>query len=195
MQSQNHVIGKTADTITKDIPHDTKGNPLRFYHKKAEMEKKVELTPLENGFDSLQIRIWYGVALRDSLQLLILKKSDSKWSAELYSLRLNYDKNRDSLVSVTKSVEIKQPVSGWENLADSLAKLDIYTLPDAHEISSYSEGNDGYGVTVEFATKRRYRIYNYPSFNEQTGVNESRKVEQIIELIEKDFSFKRLSAR
>ena len=194
-QPKNQVTEKSSETVVIDIPHDLKGRPLWYYQKKGKMEKMVGLSSLENGFDSLQIRIWYGVALRDKLQLLLLKKSNAKWSAELDSLVLYYDKNHDSLVSVTKHTEIKQPLSGWEKFIDSLYKSGILVLPDANAIKDYEYCQDGDGVTVEIAMQRKYRIYNYPCFNSQIGISEAKKVELIIQLLEKEFSFSRLTAK
>jgi hypothetical protein len=195
-QSQSQVADKlAAGSVTKDIPKDIKGNPKGFYQKKKEIEKMIGLDPLENGFDSMQIRIWYGVALKDKLQLLIMKKSDSKWSAKFYSLELNYDKNRNTLVSVSSNVESKEPISGWSNLADSLYNLNILTLPDSQSINGYGNCNDGDGVTIETATIKSYRIYNYPCFLNQDGIEQAKKIELIMELIEKELRFRRLTVK
>jgi hypothetical protein len=192
---ESHVENKLIDSVVKYIPKDIKGNPKGFYLKKIEMEKMMGLETLENGFDSMQIRIWYGVALMDKLQLLIMKKSESKWSAKFYTLGLNYDKNRKSLVSVTKSSEAKQPASGLGKLIDSLFKLDILTLPDSQSINGYGDCNDGNGVTIETSSVNNYRIYNYPCFNNQDGILQAKKIKQIMDLIEKEFYFSRLTAK
>ncbi len=194
-QKQSTVAGKSNSLVAKDIPHDTKGNPMRFYQKKIEMEKMIGLEPLELGFDSIQIRMWYGIALRDKLQLLVLKKKDSKWFAQFYYLELNYDNNRDSLLSVTKKIETKKPISGWEYFIKKLFKMGILTFPDSQAIKDYGDCDDGDGITVETSTIKNYRIYNYPCFSNQDRIDQAKKMELIMELIEKEFSFRRLTAK
>ncbi len=193
--SRGHLKDKTVDTIAKDPTNNSGGNLKGFYLEKLKMEKMIGLDPMESGFDSLQIRIWYGVALMDKLQLLVLKKSNSKWSAQFYSLRLQYDKHRDSLVSVTKNMETKEPVSGWERFVDDLFKLDILILPDSRNIKGYEYCNDGDGATFEISTIKNSRMYSYPCFDDQVGIEQAKNVEKIMKLLENEFNFRRLSMK
>lgn len=192
-QSQTGITNQLKDSVKKFIPQERKGQPSWFYEKKIEMEKKMGLKSIENGYDSLEIRFWYGVAFRDTLQLLILRDSESAWSARLCFLGLIYDSSGRSLVSVTQDGKAIKPRSGWPHLCNRLFGLHILNLPDSRSIPEYRSANDGYGVTIEIATRSIYRIYNYSNFNGQPGIKEAKKIEQIMELLENEFGFRWLS--
>lgn len=77
-----------ADTLVKDIPLDKKGRPRSYYRNKGGVENKLGLQSLENGFDSLQIRIWYGYAFNDTSQLAIFKNSNGNWKGDFFYVEI-----------------------------------------------------------------------------------------------------------
>lgn len=184
-------FNKGGNSLIKDITYTDEGAPLSYYLKKKEIEKVIGLKSLENGVENLQIRIWYGVALSDELQLIYLKKNEDNWTCELYFLKYIFNKNRDSLVSFTKQIEKKVPKSGWEDFIQKLFELKVLVLPDSYQIPNYVICNDGNGITVEIATKNRYKIYNYPCFTSQNEIWEAKNIELILELLENELDFKR----
>jgi|SRR5579859_521080 len=189
--AQNKPTDSPKQGIIKDIPRDKGGVPYRYYGKKRELEKLLGLSTLEKGYDSLQIRVWYGSSFINSLQLLILTRSHDSWSAEYDSISLHYNKKGDSLLTATKHTESKSPSSGWRYLTNTLSRLGIYTLPDASRLPHYPEANDGYGITIEYATKKKYRIYNYTTF-EGLQYTETKKISKILKLLETQFNFQRI---
>ncbi len=68
------------------------------------------------------------------------------------------------------------------------------TLPNMDDIPNYTGGIDGCSYDVEIATKNNYRFYDYW---EPETVNEkhwqAKNLVHILNLIEAEFEFKRLS--
>lgn len=186
---------KITDTVIKDIPLGKNGKPYAYYRIKGNVEEKLGLTSLESGFDSLQIRLWYGYASNDSSQLVILKNNNHKWSAELFTLEYQFDSETDTIKSINKSSIIRDPTSGWANFSDRLFDLQIITLPDDEKITHYPDLMDGDGIIVELATRKFYRIYSYKEPNyvyNREKIKEAYSITLILDLIEEEFNFKRL---
>lgn len=185
---------KTIDTVKQEIPVDRNGKPVSYYLARAEIEKRVGISTLKTGYNDLQIRLWYGYPFNDTAQLIVLKETDQKWSAELYTLKSNYNVSFDSILSIDKTVTYGTPSSGWPKFINSMKKLGIDTLPDYHSIPGYFLGTDEGAVTVEVATAKGYRIYSYPTpIFRQDEIWQARNMEQILVLIENEFGFKRLA--
>ena len=184
---------KLADTVVKDIPLNKKGRPSSYYQNKSNVENKLGLKSLENGFDSLQIRLWYGYAFKDSSQLVVLRNSNGKWTSELFTLVYHLNENGDALKSISKEIITRDPKSGWGNFIDKVLKLQITTLPDMNKIKDYPDFADGDDIIIEAAAKKYYRIYSYKEPNQvQFKIKEAKNIERILELIENEFDFKRL---
>lgn len=179
------------DTVIKDIPPDKLEQS--YQQIKSNIERKLNLGKLEEGFDGLQIRLWYGYAFKDKEQLIILKERNSSWSAELHTITFQFSDKYDSVLSITKETIDKNPKSGWKNFMAQLIGLDILTLPDYQKIPNYNLSTDPDGITIEIATAGSYRIYTYPepSYYKKHFL-EAEKIVKIMDLIEDEFSFKRL---
>lgn len=159
-----------------------------FVKHKQEVESKLGLSSIEDGFDGLQIRIWKGFANPDSLKLIIFSKSDDGWSARFYTLVLHYNNSFDSIKDVTRNIKIKEPRSGWNIFIDSLLKLKILELPDYSEVPSYTLSMDSEAIRVEVAADKKYRFYSYLDIESQNEViSEATNMRKILELIEEEF--------
>jgi hypothetical protein len=175
--------------VVKDIPLSMRDSSYR--EMKRNYEDKMGLSSLETGFRDLQIRILRGYTFTDSADLILLTKVNAKWSAQLYKLVFQYDKNFDSIVAVNKRLVIKEPKSGWQFFIDTLMKLDILTLPDFSTIPGYYLNTDSDGPTIEVATVDEYRIYGYPNFESHVEKKiEAKKMYEILKLIEIELDFK-----
>jgi hypothetical protein len=177
---QIKIASNIVDTIIKDIPDDKKRD--YFMKIKRSIQENAELTSLEDGFDSLQIRIWYGYTSHFE-HLVVLKNEQGKWDAILYSMHYIYS-NR-SLKEIIKYQKRVEPKSGWENLLNKLNTLKILSLPDMSTLEGYGIDMDSKGITVEIADKKMYRIYSYafPEFhkNDHWQANNMDKISRIVE--------------
>jgi hypothetical protein len=196
-QNRNSEIIKskypTADTLVKDIPLDKRGRPASYYRNKGGVENKLGLNTLENGFDSLQIRIWYGYAFNDTSQLVIVKNTKGVWKGDFFYLKYNLNNKGDSIESISKQVVSKEPRSGWQSFISRILALHVLTLPDYHKITEYYQGADGDAVIVEIASEKLYRIYSYQAPGVYKGKHkEAQNMEDILTLIEDEFGFYRL---
>lgn len=191
MDSKNRIL---SDSIIKDIPLNTKGNPVLSYLHKEYIANKLSLEKLENGFDSMQIRIWYGYAFKDTGQLVLFKNENNKWTSELLTLSFKVNENKDSVWSIGKTLSRRNPKSGWDNFIKKLLDYQILSLPDMSMIDENITIADGDAFTVEIATKKNYRFYQYqePEMVEDR-LWQAKNMNYILKLIEKEFEFKRLS--
>jgi hypothetical protein len=179
------------DTVKKDIP--TRKQSQSYRQLAQQIESKLGLYSIENGFDSLEIRVWLGYAGSNNEQLLIIKKDTDRWTANLSHLTFIYSDKGDSIQAISKTSVEKSPKSGWYQLLDSLNKLEIVTLRDMADIPNYETATDGSTITVEIAAKRQYRIYSYQNpYYMQSEFNDAKKIEQVIQFLEREFDFKTL---
>jgi hypothetical protein len=178
--------------IVSDIPYNRKGTIKYIYYEKLKIEKMLNLERLEDGFDSIQIRLWYGHSFTDSFQLVILKKSNSIWNASLYSSKYSYNTKRDSIDSIETKVEEKLPKSGWPIFVEKLFTLDIATLPDSGTIPGYADCADGDGIMIEVATKELYRIYSYTCITHSRDIWQVSNMDRILKTMEEELNFKRV---
>ncbi len=129
---------------------------------------------MTNGFDSIQIRIWWGCALEGSERFIILRLASGKWQGESidreyhYSDRFIYKVGKcwvDCVDSVSRKVNNITPKSGWQNFITKLFELNVLSLPQFERIQTPDDRRlefmDGCGVTVQIATIKIDRIYTY----------------------------------
>jgi hypothetical protein len=190
---QDKFNRKQLDSVSKDIPMNHKGLPIRPYIFKERIADILNLELLENGFDSLQIRIWHSPAYVDSLQLVVIKGVNGNWSADASNYKIIYNKNRESFDSISGLTKKVDPQSGWQIFLKKIFDLEVMTLPDMNEVNDSMIATEVGGVGVEISTKSKYRFYHYldPSLFDDS-ILEAKKMGQIMQLIENEFDFKRL---
>jgi hypothetical protein len=187
------------DTVKKDIPmeptrHHGPMVPVGYYKYKINIEKKMGFATLENGFDSLYIRLWYGYSNSvDTLQLVTIQYSGGKWKARLYLLPIKVDRHTDTTIAVKQIVGDVVPRAGWQSFSSRLLAHHIMTLPDMRNIPKYPDlTGGGSSVTIEVATQRMYRIYSYTDPRLATGHPQARDIEAILKLIREQLGLKQL---
>lgn len=94
---------------------------------------------------------------------------------------------------MSKELLTREPKPGWNSFIKNLLGFQILSLPDIDEIDESITIADGNAFTVEIATKKHYRFYQYqePEMVEDR-LWQAKKMEQILQLIESEFDFKRL---
>ena len=183
------------DSIVKDIPFNAKGKLSYGYKITTNLASRLHLDSLELGYDSLQIRVWYGYAFKDSGQVVVLKNRDNKWAADLLTFSYSRnDSNTNVIDSVVTRVIQRKPKSGWDFFIKRLLKLQILTLPDMDNIKGNSAViADGDAFAVEVSNIGNYRYYSYTEpFLFMDKLSEAKNMENILLLIESEFDFKRL---
>lgn len=152
------------------------------------------LESLENGFDSIQIRLWYGYGYPDTAQLVILTKAKNKeWKAELIDMIYDLDSLDHSLLSISHKKVIGTPNKGWKNFTNALFRCDIISLPDCYKIRGYHGSMGGRSLIVEIGRCRSYRIYSYSNPASMASYfDEAEKLERALKLIETEFNYPRL---
>lgn len=152
------------------------------------LRQELNLKNLENGADSVEIRIYEDVAMYRPDRLIIIKNENKIWSASVITYWIHSPYSRGG---ETDSVFIKEhpdqvvvdstvsynliPKCSWGKLLDSLTLLNIYQLPSQKEIKGFEDHmQDGVTYYFEVATKFRYKSYTYhcPDFyNEENNQN------------------------
>lgn len=184
-----------SNAIKKDIPVNKKGKEIYAYTSTSKMASQLNLDSLELGFDSIQIRIWYGFSKSDSSQIFIIKNQNNKWSAESIILKYLWnDTMYESSISDTIT-KINYHTVNWSKFLKELFDLKITDLPDMDKIEGYKDidGIDGNDCVVEIATQKKYRFYGYwypGKFKDEYW--QAGNMMRIIELIEREFSFRPL---
>lgn len=182
------------DSVTKDIPYLSNHKPLTQYLLKDAGEKQEGFETLENGFDSLAIRITYEATIEPIGQVVELTKAKSTWNAQLFLIHYALTgPNKDSVIVVKKEVRTALPKSGWDTFINKLFNLQILTMKIDPRLSDSDVMGSGSGFVFQVATKNRYRYYFYYPI----GINkdefwQARKLDSALELIEKEFDFPRI---
>lgn len=161
--------------------------------------KECGLDSLNNGFDSIQIRIWYGCALDGLFNLVILKLASGTWNAQVRELKPYYSDQyyskedkywKTKLDSVSQKITHLVPKSGWSYLITELFNRKILSLPDQDDVEGFVEesATDGCGVSVEIGTKKVYRYYGYSNPDLHAKKNwQPKNILDILRLLNSEF--------
>ena len=177
--------------VTRYLPDYKNGISLRLVGL-SHSRDSLQLDTLENGYDSLQIRIWTTYQRKDTFQIISLKRHNNQWAGEYCESSIHYSKQRDSVLKYDILKKALFPKIGWQSLLDSLLKQDIKTLPDCTKLTNYALPTDGANtVIIETSTIDRYRLYMYevPTAN-AVSFPEAAKVDRMLKLISSQFDVK-----
>jgi hypothetical protein len=174
----------------REIPEGYNGKHDLFYELTQQKVKQLKIESLQNGYDSLQIRIWSDYSLQASRKLLIIKRTNSTWTVTLYSMSVDWDPYK--LTETVKSKKVKKliPKNGWDSFLTTLFSYQITTLPNMEDISGLEDNwTDGASYHVEVATTKQYRFYSYHLPNKfQDQYWQARNVVDILTLLESEFA-------
>jgi hypothetical protein len=178
------------DTIILDIPQKFRSNT---FSKRVHEDfcKNLNIGSLKTGYDSLQIRVWIECGY-DSSNLIVFKKNPSGWKGDIYYYKIIHDGQSNFRLSNVTSFN-KTPASGWNIFINDLMKTGLMELPDfTIYMPKYNLPNDANKVLVETATKKRYRLYEYPELRlNYDNIEGAKKLDSALCLIEKEFNFTR----
>ena len=186
----------TLKTFISEIPtykHGRlKGDTSNSFKAIKEQSKQLDLTNLYKGYDSLEIRIWLGHSLAVKRNVVIINRTNSKWSGQLVTFKVgHYEKDGAELVD-NKQVDNVTPKSGWKSFTERLFSYQVMTLPNEDDINGYNGcGADGLPYYFEIATRHQYRFFTYCNIEGNIqNFPQARHVDNIARLLEKELSFK-----
>ena len=129
----------------------------------------LNLSDIDKGSDSIEIRLWSILAMTDLRFLTDLKYSDSTWGLTETTFwdAFSSDNSNAKLTELDSSVtKRKRPSIDFEKIIDSINYFQIQTLPSQHEIPNFvNRAADGVSYTLEISTKDYYKIVSYDNPN------------------------------
>jgi len=174
--------------LTKDIPRYSNGKLFTYYIFAKQKQKQLGLSAPENGHDSLLIRMWftYPEGFNQFAELLELKIDSNKTVSSKYTmLKIFFNPSRRYEYINWSWDTIVSPKCGWNAFIDTLANLKITQLPTIEAIPKYIEingvnkydyGNNLLTVSVEVATKKDYRFFQYNNFEKYKNIDEVNRI-------------------
>jgi len=181
-------------TNLKSIQSDTSkfklydSSDVILYEMILDYSKELKIENLKNGYDSLQIRIWYDYSIYPERKVVILKYNNSVWTATLYKMKLDtdIDNYRDTLKTLKQFISVEKedliPKNNWSSFINKLLTLKILNLPIVDELKGCtSEVDDGVEYLVEVASRNKYRFYTFA--NPETVKNDCWQAQNMIEIL------------
>jgi len=177
-----------VNDFRREIPTMVNGEPDLFYALSQQKAQQLKLGSLENGFEDIQIRIWYDFAASDKRTLLILKNTKGLWHGTFYEMYVAWNStDLSEKIRNSKSQSVK-PSVGWDELMPAILELGIGSLPNMEDIPGISDGfKDGVTYCVEYATSEQYRFYCYHVPERFPDFHETRQMAAILNLIQQTF--------
>src|SRR5436190_9878753 len=105
------VFVDTTKPFKKEIPIFQDGGINIFYELAKTKQNQLGLDSIENGFDNLQVRVWYDFALVKERKLVVITNKDTKWTATVYDLEVDWNGQTETILS--KKIKQVTPKSGW----------------------------------------------------------------------------------
>jgi hypothetical protein len=178
----------SAETTNKSDPiRVSVVDTIKLARQKAFSEQalKLNLTPIDNGVDSFELRIWVGSMFVEH-DLIILKYSDTSWLTQ----KIRYYKSEDG-VSHFKNEKLIKPAITLPLLIDSLGQMQLDKLISQEEIPNFVDNvADGVTYNLEVATKGSYKLLTYhcPEHFAKTEIN-NKKFLNLLLLVDRYFHF------
>jgi len=182
------LLTSCKQQFTRDIAPDRHSHPSVYKAIKM-LSDSLTLDKIENGFDSLQIRIWIESPFMIG-RVVTFKKDAHGWATSLIIYEAHtLDSKYDSIIFFEKKVSQPTLKFQWSELMDSLNNYNIMNLKDQDDIKGYEHPTDGVFYTIEIATKIKYRLYTYHSPGTNIQFKDARRMDEIIEVIKRNTGY------
>lgn len=190
--SQNQTEQHVPDSFEKDIPEFFQRQMWRNHFNN--LQSLLGIRSLENGVKNWEIRFWisHGHMSEDSSQLLVLKQENNKIEGLLYTYIYDRGPDGEIISNFFKRLTSLSPLfNSWYSFLLRLESLGVYNLVDYKKIKGYELAMDSYGITIETATPKKYRIYYYPDYEGNIyWFDEARRIYIMMDMIETEFGIK-----
>jgi hypothetical protein len=137
--------------------------------------KALNISPITNGVDSFELRIWHGLSIATPQWLVILKNQDSAWLLTHTDYWFDYQWTNGKPAKVlldssfTKSLAVPSNIF---RIVDSIRQLKLDTFPSQNEIPGFQDNvADGVFYQIEIATPTFYKAVRYGNPNRYTDTN------------------------
>jgi hypothetical protein len=177
----------------RDVPNNKSGKPIIFSRFKNQYEKKFNLYSLDNGFDSIEIRIWCNLIVRPpgKQNLIIFKNSKRIWTGSIIQYEGIYNPNDHFSIDSFKSFHVRNMrfQNDFSSFINCIFSYDLLSLPDYNMLTGYPSSTSPGIVNIEIATKKLYRVYSYEEpFDAKANFPEAEKLIKILSLVEGKFN-------
>jgi hypothetical protein len=195
--NSNRQPEKSATSEIKEVQIDTNAVLTYSDNKCISRDSSMSMLIKALGLNKIngsqeEIRIWLNYALTDTGTIVIIKKENEKWHSSVFFYKAKVD-TVGNIIAVEKTQEENERISGWLSFLKNLKNLGIYNLKNFIEISGYHECMDGNHLAIEVWKNKRYRIYDYPCFDQYFDkLYEIKRLREFIILMQKEFRYKLL---
>jgi len=186
--------------ISKEIPRYPNNRIFKYYKFTKQKQKQLDLSVPENGFDSLQIRLWftYPENLYQFGELLELNFIPGQEPfVKYYKLDIFFNPTREyEVINFHKDTIIKEPKNGWVELSNKIESLKITELPTISDLKEFQDSvmlddlfnNTSLTVVTEVSTDSSYRYFEYNNFDKYQEIKEVNNMYTFIKYIREDLS-------
>jgi hypothetical protein len=127
----------------------------------SEMTSLLNLSPIIEGVDSFELRVWYGLVIVAPQDVLILRYKNSSWQLTRTNYWVNYTENGQRIVDSFNTTKLKTSLP-FDNIADSLKSFGLDTFTTQYKIPGFRDHTaDGVEYTIEFSTANLYNVIRY----------------------------------
>ena len=205
---ESYFVPIPESSKTLDIPKykatpESKEHPFVYWNFSKQKQNQLGLQYPETSTDSLIYRVWItnpGGSRNQAHGLIELKYDSAGWNASLTLMRVNFNAGKLSeKIKKHKVIVLKPLKTNWETIVDSLYKLKFDVLPTDEKIPYYYNditrySNNKTTFSFEFATKKKYRFYQYSNvYRNNKNFWQPQNVINILALFEAEFKWDTLA--
>lgn len=190
------------NTVQIILPDSSKRHEVDIWYRYVKnLRRELNLKDLEIGTDSFELRLYEDFTLGRPERLFIIKNEKSIWTCTIVIFFARHpivgerrfkegnwkDEFSNSVVDSFYAFNVK-PKCRWDQLADSLKKINIFNLPSQEDIPNFEDiVSDGTEYYFEIATKDYYKFFSYHN-PEVYKDKDNKSALAILELISRQLS-------
>lgn len=161
------------------------------YHSIQRIADSLSLDFLKNGFDKIQLRLWYRTPRTDTFEVLIIKQiGDNNWKAKLGTIFPLRDSSHSFLIKYVNNIFDIKPKSNWDIVEKKISEINFENFLDRSKIVDYPVVYNSDLFTIEIASPGFFGLFQYSDILEYEGKNPKiSQAKDIIEFLCSEFLF------